>query len=464
MKYIFVILSILVFSACSSKDIKTLKEVKKVQKKEPVKIEFIIVDKNTTVEVIKPDLVQDLVKIPQNIDTFLVNLQEKNTLYPIQTKYEKYYFSAWNQNKPKDSLTDVLWAFNTFTLGKSYGENLQLLDEKFFDEMLRNSNFKKYAKLNLKAITLKELNIRAFPTCRPLLMNPSKAGEGFPFDYMQNSTVHANKPILLSHYSKDKEWAYIFTSFTSGWVKSSDLVLLSKHHTDIWQKAKQVRIIKENIPIYDNSNNFIFKSKIGMMFALVGEDKNSYTILTVSKYKNKKPLFVESKISKDIASKEVLKLNKNNFKAIINEVKQTNYGWGGMYGQRDCSSMIRDLYAPFGIWLPRNSSKQAKIGKVISLENKTKKEKIAFIKENALAFKTLLYKKGHILLYLGIYKDEIIVFHNVWGVKTKKNEIEGRFIIGKPVFSTLNLGNGLEYYDETSSILKNLKSMNILTQ
>jgi len=455
---------VFIFLACSSKDIKTIKEAQNIQKDEVPKIEFITVDKNTTLEVVEPEVVQDLLNIPQNIDTFLVNLKEKNTLYPIQTKYEKYYFSVWNQDKPKDSLSDILWAFNTFTFGKSYGENLQLLDRKFFDDMLENSNFKNYAKLNLKAITLKELNIRAFPTCRPVFMNPQKAGEGFPFDYMQNSTVHANKPMLISHYSKDKEWAYVFTSFTSGWVKNSDLVLLNKHHTDTWQKAKQVRIIKENIPIYDNANNFMFKSKIGMMFALVGEDKNTYTILTVSKFKNKKPLFIKSKISKNIASKEVLKLNKKNFKIIIDEVQQTNYGWGGIYAQRDCSSMIRDLYAPFGIWLPRNSSQQAKVGKVISLENKTIKEKIKFIKENALAFKTLLYKKGHILLYLGIYKNEIIVFQNVWGVKTKNNGVEGRFIIGKPVFSTLNLGKDLKYYDKNSTILKNLKSMNIITR
>ena len=140
----------------------------------------------------------------------------------------------------------------------------------------------------------------------------------------------------------------------------------------------------------------------------------------------------------------------------------SNYGWGGMYGERDCSSMLRDLYAPFGLWLPRNSSKQSKIGEVISFDGLDNKQKIALIKEKALAFKTLLYKKGHIMLYVGVYRDEVIVFHDTWGIKTKEGEVEGRIIIGKTIFSTLKLGKEQENYDKSSELLRNLKSMNIL--
>jgi hypothetical protein len=171
---------------------------------------------------------------------------------------------------------------------------------------------------------------------------------------------------------------------------------------------------------------------------------------------------MRSKIAKSIASQDVLKLNKKNLKAIINEVEKTNYGWGGIYNQRDCSSMLRDLYAPFGIWLPRNSSQQAKIGKVIFLKDKTDKEKVQIIKEKAIPFKTLLYKRGHIVLYLGTYNEKIIIFHNAWGIKTKKDGVEGRYVVGKPVYTTLQFGRGLKDYDETSEILKNLISMNIL--
>ncbi|MFA5427928.1 MAG: glycoside hydrolase, partial [Sulfurimonas sp.] len=73
-------------------------------------------------------------------------------------------------------------------------------------------------------------------------------------------------------------------------------------------------------------------------------------------------------------------------------------------------------------------------------------------------------QKGHVVLYVGTYNGEIIIFHNTWGIKTKKDGVEGRVIVGKAVFSSLNIGKYVENYDEESSMLKNLISMNIITQ
>jgi hypothetical protein len=437
-KYIFIILSIILFAGCSARDtqIKTSKAVE----------------------------IYDLVNIPQDVTFFSKNIEKNIPLYETQVRYAQRYFHIWDIDKPKENLNSIKWPFIAFRAGKNYGENLQLLEQSFFDMMLENANFEAYATFNAKAVTLKEVNLRAFPTIRPLLKDPSLAGEGFPFDYLQNSTIHANEPILVSHYSKDREWAYVFSNFASGWIKADKFAILEKTHIDAWKNAQRIAIIKEGEPIYDLDGNFLFKSKIGMMFALISEDEKTYIVLSVASYKNSKPLFLRSKISKDIATKEILRLDENSLTAIVNEVSKTNYGWGGMYEQRDCSSMLRDMFAPFGIWLPRNSLQQSKIGRVISLSDLSDEEKINIIKEKAIPFQTLLYKKGHVVLYVGTYNGEIIVFHNTWGIRTKKDGVEGRVIVGKAVFSSLNIGKYVENYDEESSMLKNLISMNIITQ
>jgi hypothetical protein len=408
--------------------------------------------------------IYDLVNIPQDVTYFSDIIFNKVPINATQNEYKKKYFYVWNIDKPKKNLNTVKWAFQTYKFGKSYGENLQLLKEEFFNEMFDSANFSKFATLNKKAIMLKDSNIRAFPTIRPLFMNPSMAGEGFPFDYLQNSTISANKPIFISHYSKDREWAHIFSGFAFGWVKTDELVIIDKKYSDLLQKTQQVQIIKEGVPIYDDSGEFLFKSKIGMMFALISQDDKTYTILTISSQSRNRVLLNKSKISKSIASKDILTFNRDNLNNIINEVSKTNYGWGGIYGQRDCSSMLRDMFAPFGIWLPRNSLKQSKIGKIISFDNMNNNQKIKLIKDKAIPFQTLLYKRGHIVLYVGKYNDEIVVFHNMWGIKTKKDDIEGRIVIGKPIFSSLKVGNKQKNYDKDSEILKNLKSMNILIQ
>ncbi len=123
-----------------------------------------------------------------------------------------------------------------------------------------------------------------------------------------------------------------------------------------------------------------------------------------------------------------------------------------------------DLYSPFGIWLPRNSSQQSKIGEVIDISTLNESDKIKTIKEKAIPFKTFLYKKGHIMLYAGIYNNKIIIFHNTWGIKTKDGEKEGRFIIGRPIFSTLKIGKELKHYDKGAELLKNMRSINIITR
>ncbi|MEN4053011.1 MULTISPECIES: SH3 domain-containing C40 family peptidase [Sulfurimonas] len=441
MKYIYFIGLALLFVACTSKS-------------EPKP------DENLTQEV-KQEVLEDLLSVDQNISSY-VNGLDAHYIAKLED-YEASYFKPWNIDKIDISVHEAMWAYRAFRIDNSYGENLQPLEASFFKDIYARSNFKDFAKLNKPAITLKALDIRAFPSEKPLLMDPKKAGEGFPFDYLQNSSIAPNKPVLVSHYSRDKEWVFIQASFAYGWVKARDIVFIPKKYAKLYQAAQKEFFIKEGAAVYDSEGNFLFRSRIGMMLPEIDDAFSDYKLLTVSNYKNNQAYYIESKISKELLHKGVLKFNPPNITMIFNEVSKVKYGWGGMYGQRDCSSILRDFYAPFGLWLPRNSYEQSKIGKIISLENLNDEEKIAKIKESAIPFETLLYKKGHILLYVGVKEGKVIVFHNTWGVKTKKDGVEGRFIVGKPIFSTLELGSNLEDYDPDASILRNLKSMNILT-
>jgi len=399
--------------------------------------------------------------ISQNSDDY-VDMIPKQIQDANQSRYEQQYFKIWNQTNPQELKGKLKWAFRAYNTRNSYGENLQAIKQSFFDEMLNNANYEKFSTINKKAVTLRELNIRAYPTGRPLLMNPKLAGEGFPFDYLQNSTIHANKPIVVTHYSKDKAWVHIQSSFTFGWVKANEIVFIKDKYAKLWQQAQQVFLTKDDVPIYSKSGNYLFNSKLGMMLALVDEDSKNYTVLVVASSKTSQPYFTTAKISKNVAHKNILLFTKKNVSNILTELLKSNYGWGGMYGQRDCSSTLRDFFAPFGIWLPRNSYQQSKVGFVTSLKNLSNKEKIVTIKENAIPFRTLLYKKGHIVLYTGIHNNHITIFQNMWGIKTKKNNKEGRYIIGRTLFSNLDFGKELTYYDDNASFLNNLKSMNTI--
>ncbi len=450
MRYLYIVIASLLMVGCASKDVKPLENIQQ--------------EKNVSKDAEK-SYIYDLVNIPQDISYFTASFFPKTDLSKLQKEFDDSFFSAWNYERPKDALNSIKWPFYLYKVGDSYGENLQPYTEEFFSKMHANANFGAYLTLNKKALTIKHANIRSFPTIQPLFKDPSKAGEGFPFDYLQNSSLEANKPVFVSHFSEDKEWAYIFCSFTSGWVKSDEIVFLEDEYTDKWKNAQQVFITKEGVPLYSLEGDFLYKSKIGMMFALIEEDTYTYTVLTVSSYKHMQPLFLKTKISKQVAHKGYLDFNKENFEMIFAEVAKSKYGWGGLYEQRDCSSTLRDLFTPFGVWLPRNSFVQSKVGKVVQLESLSNDGKLRLIEAEAIPFETFLYKQGHIALYVGTYDNEPVVFQNVWGIKTTdKQGKEGRIIIGKPVISTLHLGQYQKDYDKDADMLKNLRSMNIFTK
>jgi len=102
--------------------------------------------------------------------------------------------------------------------------------------------------------------------------------------------------------------------------------------------------------------------------------------------------------------------------------------------------MTRDFLSPFGIWIPRNSAAQKSFGEYVSLKDLTPKEKEAMILKNGIAFLSLIYLKGHIILYAGEFEGKALIMQNIWGVRTMEDGKEGRNVIGKAIISDLYVG------------------------
>lgn len=454
MKYLSILLASYLLVGCSEKDVAP--KVIEKPKVKSVKVEKQKLEQPKLNKTKKLSVPKDLLEISQDVKVYTDGINY--SYISTQKKFEKDYFRVWNIEKISVPLSVAKWAYGIYTPSNSYGENLKKHNAKFFKDIDKESNFKEYATINKRAISLDNLDIRTYPTDKPVFLDPKRAGEGFPFDYMQNSTIAPNKPLFISHYSKSGEWVFVESSFAFGWVKSKDIALIDKKYTDIWKKAKQVYITSDDKDIYADDGSFLFKSRVGMMLPLVSEDDKSYKVLTISS-EHSRSIYNISKVSKEYTHLGILSMNEKNIDKIIKGMKYTKYGWGGLFDQRDCSSTLRDFYAPFGVWLPRNSHKQSITGKVISLDGLSDDEKLELIKSKAIPFRTLLYRKGHIVLYVGVRDDKVIVFQNMWGIKTKDGDKEGRYIVGKAVFSTLNIGEDLTNFDADKSLLSQLKSM-----
>lgn len=403
--------------------------------------------------------INDLERFSQAMTPYVEqNGIDRDNLYEIQNTFDTRYYSPWNYSAPPEKAQEAAWPIRAFKGG--YGSNLRPVLPSWFDEIGSQSNFEAYGSLNQKAITLKWMDLRALPTDKPLYKNPSQPGEGYPFDLLQNSSVNYNEPVFVSHTTKDGAWSYVFTNNASGWVPTDGISVIDAQTISAIQKSDKVFIIEDNIPMQDSENRFVAYSRIGMVLPLDHEDGISFYLKTYDRNNS----FKIVSIPKHSAHIGVSKINKNDLVTIGTQLLKNTYGWGGMYGERDCSSMIRDMYTPFGIWLPRNSSAQGRKGEVISFAGISNEEKLSLIKSKGIPFETIIYLKGHVLLYIGTYQDNVLVMHNIWGIRTiDKSGNKGRTIIGKAVISTLELGSDLADFDPDKKLLSRTESMNIFT-
>ena len=406
--------------------------------------------KNITIDDIK---IEDVKIYPQNPSIYMDNFQnvplDKNEL---SKNFIKKYFSPWDLESIKYSKQEASWG-NIYSKRKIYLENYRLAPKEWFEKVIDNANFEKYNTSLLKAITTRNCDFRVFPTKSPLFYNPKKAGEGFPFDYNQNSRVKINTPVFVSHFSKDKAWAFVQSHYVLGWVRVDNLLFVDDTQISQFTNNPLFVITKEGYQIFDK--NLSEELKVGTFFP---KENGKYLLATNFGIK-------EVSLNEDSIEPFPLDFNKNDISKLLNQFISEPYGWGGLNNNRDCSSFTQDFFTPFGIYLNRNSKAQTTLNRYIDISKFSDKEKKEFILNNAIPFLTLIYLRGHIMLYIGKKNNEPLVMHNMWGVRTKKYpSMVGRNVVGKTVITTLEPGIELEMADKENTILKRVQGIVLLNE
>ncbi len=397
--------------------------------------------------------VLDIKKYSQNPTSYTKDLKSRNLNQEELTKeFISNYFSVWHLDKLSFTKEEATWG-NVYSKKEIYLENHLLASKDWFEKQIINSNFENYNQIQQKAILTKNSDFRVFPTSSRMFYNPSKAGEGFPFDYNQNSRVKINTPVLISHYSKDKAWAFVESHYVLGWIRLDNLLLIDQTLEEEFISDELYVIIKEGFEIFDKTS--LEDLKVGTFFT---KKDDKYLVASANGFK-------KVNISDYKIRKLPIKFDSKNIELISKEFIGEPYGWGGINNHRDCSSFTQDFFTPFAIYLKRNSKSQTELHKYIDLSKFSDKEKKEFILKNAEPFLTLVYLRGHIMLYVGSEKNEPLVMHNVWGVRTKSFFGEsGRNIIGKTVITTLEPGLELNNINPDKTLLKKVRGIVLLNK
>jgi cell wall-associated NlpC family hydrolase len=407
--------------------------------KQIIIILFIIL-MNSYAYVAIPPQIKDIEHISQNFESYKPDSNISFVKY--QQNFLVKYYEPWDKNLKLDIQSFENGTKYTATDKIYFGENKREISRQFKDIQTINENKSSFPSVSKNAITIRNTDCRHLPTNKPFFKL-----DGYPFDRLQNSMIHINTPIKVLHFSADKEYAFVQASYVSGWIKSNDLAYISEEDIKKIKSLNTVATTIDGISIIDKNDNFISKAYIGSIFWT-----DSQNVLFIAKADaNSNAILIQTSMNPAL-QRLPIEFKKENIYKIAKELYAQNYGWGGYLENRDCSMLMRDFYVPFGVYLPRNSYDQISdiSSEIISLENKTVQEKLEIIKKNAKPFATLVYMKGHIMMYIGMLDENPIIFHSSWGVKIKNKE---KLIIGGSFITSLLPGIEIEDFDEKGGTL-----------
>ncbi|GAA7795237.1 SH3 domain-containing C40 family peptidase [Helicobacter pylori] len=385
----------------------------------------------------KKDFTLKDLSLPQEASNYLASSQNgshnNQSIDPqalrenLKESYLKAWYSPWLDAKIKSNKKEVFWILKEMNKSTGYGEDLKPNAKAFNDELIKSMDIEHYPSAKIKAVVVRDSDVRAVPTNKPYYLSQ----KGYPFDRYQNSLIFQGTPVLITHFNIDKTYAHIQSSFVYGWIKVSDLAYMRDKDIELLTKLKNyVMPIKDKIPLYTDYGDFYTNARVGELFALIPQSQNA------SQNPQKKELKAYGFLrdAKGYAALQSVILdekdffvfpkafNSENMAYFIDTMLGQKYGWGGLLGNRDCSAFTRDSFANFGILLPRNSYAQSRYANnYMDLSSMKAKEKEDYILKNATPFGTLIYLKGHIMLYLGAYNHQAIVAHSIWSVQTQKH-------------------------------------------
>jgi len=420
---------------------------------------------------VKYEEIADVKNLPQNPLAYIKSSQAHERVIPLsdqrhlRMEFETQFFGPWERYSPGYSKKDALWSFHEFRNQTGWNEVKKLIDPAWIGELETNADLQSFPNKKIRGISVRNTHLRMLPTRKPFFYSFDLDGEGFPFDNLQHSNLPANTPIFVSHATKDGAWSLVESHYGLGWVATEDIAYVTQSFIDNWQTGKTIAILQDNISVISTVGTFLFKSSVGSQFPFVKETESDFVILAAVPDMGKSARIIRAQVPKRSASKTPLPLTPHNLATVAKELVGVPYGWGGMYENRDCSSLTKDFLSVFGVYLPTNSVDQGKHGRgSIDLANLSHFEKRRTILQKGVPFLTLLWMKGHIMLYIGALEGEPIVMHSTWGIRTKDwFNPNGRHLVAKTVITTLEAGRELENHNPDSLLINRLQKMTFLT-
>ncbi len=353
----------------------------------------------------------------------------------------------------------------SFLKRKLYADHWSGFPEAFFfDEIQSNFNLDSIPAVIKPryGLIVHYANQRFFPTNQGLYAQK----KDIDFDEIQNSSLDVGIPVTVLHQSKDGQWLYTVSSSSSGWVPVQDIALcslkeLKNFNHPNFENFLVVTKSKADIFLDQKLTEYYDYARMGSEFVIQNRvNQNIVAVhLPLRKEDGRLDLSTGYIQTKDIHEGYWPYTARHTIGQAF-ELLNAPYGWGGMYGEQDCSAFLQEIFATIGIHLPRNSSAQAQAGKLLEQFDKNflLKKKLELLSTEAVGGATILPLKGHIMLFLGMVDGHAYAIHATWGYREHGWLRDRVRVLNRVVVSDLSLGEG----SRKGSLLHRLLSIRFL--
>ncbi len=352
------------------------------------------------------------------------------------------FFAPWRGGAVDDPLVSG-WGFDVLDAPR-WGENLRPLTEEKKIALRGQAAMDRFPSMDRAAVAVVNTSARALPTGRPALADPAAAGEGFPFDYMQCGAVWAGTPLRVKHADRSGAWYLCESGLFSGWIRAADVALAGRSFMEKYDTGRYGVIVADDTPLRDAKGRTLAVVHAGAIFPAAAERDGMLVLNVPVRTASGTARIAHACAAAGAAQRWPLPMDAAGVGALADRFMGVNYGWGGLFEDRDCSATMHDLFLPFGIGLPHHSSLQAKCGVFVDLTGKSNEEKLKIIRARGVPFRTLVGMKGHVALFVGLSpQGEPAILHNLWGVRLASEDdpdLSGRIVVGRVVVTTLRPG------------------------
>lgn len=326
----------------------------------------------------------------------------------------------------------------------SWGKNFRVNSARWKQELRHNADTTiadAYAS-SARAIAVRETLVRVLPTADPAFGDPRQAGEGYPFDYLQMSSIHPGTPVYVLTASRDRRWKYVRSPSVMGWVHSEDIAAVDEKFVNEWLALAGENLgafVKEAVSVQESEKHH-FTARPGTI--LPCRHHAPGLLRTAVPVRNADGHAQIRWVDLDAQEFAAMpwKMTYGNVAHLLNSMSGRPYGWGNHHFHNDCSAEMQSLLMPFGIHMPRNSAAQIEAAtRIVDLSQESESARLDYLARHGKPFATLVYIPGHIMMYAGnaqIHGQQVpMTYQNLWALRPADGK--SRSIVGGSVFFPL---------------------------